>query len=82
MRAGMFSKEMTLKFSPSSSRRCFPLVQLYCDGRGVAHSVQQPRIRRRSINVTLKKRVDWVELNVDQLQVSTHRLAREPVSKK
>jgi hypothetical protein len=34
------------------------------------------------INVTLKKRVDWVELKQIQSQVSTHRVAREPVSKK
>jgi hypothetical protein len=41
-----------------------------------------PRSSDKFINVTLKKTVDWVELKQNRSQVSTHRLAREPVSKK
>ena len=67
----MLSKEMNLKFPPSPSRRCFALAPLYCDGRAVAHRAQDAWLRRTSINVTLKKTVDWVEVKIDQSQVST-----------
>ena len=38
--------------------------------------------RWTSINVTLEKTVDWVELKPSHLRSLTQRLAREPVSKK
>jgi TPR repeat protein len=60
---------MSLKFPASSSRGCFALAQLYCDGRGVAQGRQEAWLRRTSINVTLKKAVDWVELKPSQSPV-------------
>ena len=67
----MLSEEMDLKFPPSPSRRCFALAQLYCDGHAIAHRTQEARLRRTSINVTLKKTVDWVELKLNQSQVTS-----------
>jgi hypothetical protein len=66
----MLSKEMTLKFPWPLSRHCFALTQLYCDGRSVAHRAQEAWLRRTSINVILKKTVDWAELKIDESQVS------------
>lgn len=66
----MLSEEMNLKVPSSPSRRCFALAQLYCDGRTVAHRAQEAWLRRTSINVTLKKTVDWVELKLNQSQGS------------
>jgi len=66
----MLSEEMNLKIPPSPSRRCVALAQLYCDRRVVAHRAQEAWLRRTSINVTLKKTVDWVELKLNQSQVT------------
>jgi hypothetical protein len=64
--------------SPGADRAGLALVRhRFSDG---GSEVALPG-RWTSINVTLKKTVDWVELKLSRSQISNPSLAREPVSK-